>query len=62
MDDAAREKASRLLDLASGGTKIPVWLDCDTGSFSHSIPDLMFLFWVMSVDSMIIRCLTSDIS
>ncbi|KAE9965187.1 hypothetical protein BLS_007798 [Venturia inaequalis] len=31
MNDAAREKAEQLLGLAQKGTKIPVWLDCDTG-------------------------------
>lgn len=41
MDDASREKAVQLLGLAQGGVpKIPVWLDCDTGSFTHSNSDL----------------------
>ncbi|QDS73685.1 hypothetical protein FKW77_002978 [Venturia effusa] len=37
MDDAAREKAAQLLGLAQGEAKIPVWLDCDTGSFTHNL-------------------------
>lgn len=40
MNDAAREKAEQLLGLAQKGTKIPVWLDCDTGSCPHSTSDL----------------------
>lgn len=41
MNEAAREKAVQLLGLAQGGEKIPVWLDCDTGSWPHSTSDLI---------------------
>lgn len=40
MDDAAREKAVQLLELAQGGIETPIWLDCDTGEFPHSVSDL----------------------
>jgi len=36
MDDAAREEALCLWELSQGETRIPVWLDCDTGSYSIS--------------------------
>lgn len=66
MDDAAREKALQLLGVGQVGTKIPVWLDCDTGSCAYFTSDLIIVS--ISTDEygdlfcMRIRFLSSDIN